>query len=82
VATTGNLLRFTEACYTGFVDKDSTARAAFRTYASLTVAFVAGALSGAFATYAWGIHAIWIPGAFLAFTLGQFIIDEREGKVP
>ena len=37
-----------------------------------------GALIGAFASRAWGVHAIWLPAGFLAFTLCLFIIDERH----
>jgi uncharacterized membrane protein YoaK (UPF0700 family) len=42
------------------------------------VAFAAGALIGAFASRAWGVHATWLPAGFLAFTLCLFIIDEHR----
>ncbi|KAA0108415.1 YoaK family protein [Mycolicibacterium sp. P1-5] len=82
VATTGNLMRLVEAGYTGFVDHDATSRRAFGTYAALTSVFTGGALIGAFATRAWGVHAIWIPAAVLFVTLILFVVDERNGVEP
>jgi uncharacterized membrane protein YoaK (UPF0700 family) len=78
VATTGNLMRFVEAGYDGFVAKKTASRRAFRVYISLTLAFACGALIGAVASLAWGVHAIWLPAGFLAVTLVLFIIDERH----
>ena len=78
VATTGNLMRCVEAGYDGFVAKLPASRQAFGVYAALIVAFALGALIGAFASRAWGVHAIWLPAGFLAFTLCLFIIDERH----
>jgi len=82
VATTGNLMRFIEAGYTGFVDKESRSRKAFRIYGVLIVVFAAGAVTGAFATLEWSVRAILLPAGFLAFTLALFIIDEWKGKEP
>ncbi len=81
VATTGNLMRLVESGYTGFVDRDVTARRAFTTYAALTASFTGGAVAGAYATRAWTVHAIWIPAAVLFVTLILFVIDERRGGV-
>ena len=78
VATTGNLMRLVEAGYDGFVAKQTASRQAFGVYSSLIVAFAAGALVGAVASRAWGVHAIWLPAGFLAFTLCLFIFDERH----
>jgi uncharacterized membrane protein YoaK (UPF0700 family) len=78
VATTGNLMRFVEAGYEGFVEKRPDSRRAFGVYGTLIVAFAAGALIGAFASRAWGVHAIWLPAGSLAFTLCLFIIDEHR----
>ena len=82
VATTGNLMRLVESGYTGFVDRDVTARQAFGIYASLTLVFTGGAVIGAFATRAWSVHAIWIPAALLFVTLILFVVDERKGAEP
>ena len=82
VATTGNLMRFVEAGYGGFVERQADSRRAFAVYGSLILAFASGAVIGAVATRAWGVHAIWLPAGFLAFTLGLFIIDERKGEEP
>ncbi len=78
VATTGNLMRFVEAGYDGFVEKQAESRRACGVYGALIVAFACGALIGAFASRAWGVHAIWLPAGFLAVTLCLFIIDERH----
>lgn len=77
VATTGNLMRLVEAGYRGFVDKHSVSRRAFGVYAALTAAFAGGAIIGAFATRAWGLHAIWVSACCLAVTLVLFLIEER-----
>jgi uncharacterized membrane protein YoaK (UPF0700 family) len=82
VATTGNLMRFVEAGYSVFVDKDNDARLAFRVYGTLIGTFSTGAVVGAFTSEGWGFRAVWVPAAFLAVTLVLFIIDEREGKEP
>jgi len=78
VATTGNLMRFVEAGYDGFVEKHAESRRAFGVYGSLILAFAVGELVGAIASRAWGVHAIWLPAGFLAITLCLFIIDERH----
>jgi uncharacterized membrane protein YoaK (UPF0700 family) len=77
VATTGNLMRFCEAGYGGFVEKHAESRRAFWVYGALIVAFASGAFIGAFASQAWGVRAIWLPAGFLAITLWLFIVDER-----
>jgi uncharacterized membrane protein YoaK (UPF0700 family) len=77
VATTGNLMRFVEAGYDGLVEKRQESRRAFGVYGGLILAFASGALVGAFASQAFGVHAIWLPAALLAVTLCLFIIDER-----
>jgi uncharacterized membrane protein YoaK (UPF0700 family) len=80
VATTGNLMRFVEAGYDGFVEKNAASRRAFGVYGALILAFASGALIGAIASRAWGVHAIWLPAGFVAVTLCLFIIDERHLK--
>jgi uncharacterized membrane protein YoaK (UPF0700 family) len=82
VATTGNLMRLVEYGYAGFVDKRDGSTKAFWIYGALTLTFAAGAVIGAFATRSLHVHAIWLPAAFLFFTLGLFIIDERRGIEP
>jgi uncharacterized membrane protein YoaK (UPF0700 family) len=78
VATTGNLMRFIEAGYTGFVERHADSRRAFGVYGTLIVAFTVGAFIGAIASDKWGVHAIWLPAGFLAITLCLFIIDESH----
>jgi uncharacterized membrane protein YoaK (UPF0700 family) len=77
VATTGNLMRFVEAGYDGFVERRTAARRACGVYGTVLLAFAIGALVGAFASRAWGAHAIWLAAAILATTLVLFIVDER-----
>jgi uncharacterized membrane protein YoaK (UPF0700 family) len=78
VATTGNLMRFVEAGYDGIVENHAESRRSFGVYGTLILAFASGALIGASASRAWGVHAIWLPAGFLAVTLCLFIIDERH----
>jgi uncharacterized membrane protein YoaK (UPF0700 family) len=77
VATTGNLMRFVESGYDGFVEKHAASRRASGVYGALILAFAGGALIGSFASRAWGAHAIWLAAAILAVTLVLFIVDER-----
>ena len=78
VATTGNMMRFMESAYDGFVEKRSASRRAVLVYGTLILAFGCGALIGAIASGAWGVHAIWLPAGFLAVTLCLFIVERRE----
>jgi uncharacterized membrane protein YoaK (UPF0700 family) len=77
VATTGNLMRFVETGYDGFVEKRAPARRACGIYGTLILGFTGGALIGAFASREWGAHAIWLAAGILAITLVLFIVDER-----
>jgi uncharacterized membrane protein YoaK (UPF0700 family) len=77
VATTGNLMRFVESGYDGFVEKQAASRRACRVYGTLIIGFAGGALIGAIASRAWGAHAIWLAASMLAVTLVLFIVDER-----
>jgi uncharacterized membrane protein YoaK (UPF0700 family) len=82
LATTGNLMRFIEAGYTGLIERQGNSRREFVIYGTLTVTFVVGAVIGAFATQLWRVHAMWLPAGFLALTLVLFVIDEAKGKRP
>ena len=77
VATTGNLMRFVESGYDGLIERKAEGRSAARVYGTLIAGFVAGALVGAFASRAWGAHAIWMAAGILAVTLVLFVVDER-----
>lgn len=76
VATTGALASVMESAYNTVVEKTPAARHAFAVYASLIIAFAVGALIGAYATEAWGVHAIWLAAGFLTVTLCLFIIED------
>src|SRR3954467_4068062 len=73
VATTGNLMRFVEPGYDGFVEKKRPSRRASWVSGPLIFAFAGGALIGAFTSRAWGVHAIWLAAGMLAVTLVLFI---------
>lgn len=77
VATTGNLMRFVESAFDGFVDRSAPSRRACGIYGTLIAGFTGGALIGAFASRAWGAHAVWLAAGLLAVTLVLFIVDER-----
>jgi uncharacterized membrane protein YoaK (UPF0700 family) len=70
-------MRFMESAYDSVVEKHTEARRAVVVYGTLILAFAAGALTGAFATTAWGVRAIWLPAGFLAVTLCLFVVEER-----
>ena len=63
--------------YDGLVGQQSASRRACGIYGTLILGFAGGALVGAFASRAWGAHAIWLAAGFLAITLVLFIVDER-----
>lgn len=77
IATTGNLMRFTEAGYNWVVEGQREQGHTVRIYAVIIAGFAAGAVIGAVISGAWHVHASWVPAGLLALTLGLFIIDER-----
>ncbi len=77
VATTGNLMRFVESGYDGFVEKRSESVRACGIYGTLILAFAVGAVIGAVASRAFGAHAIWLAAGIIAVTLILFVVDER-----
>lgn len=78
VATTGNMMRFAEAGYDGFIERDPQSRRAFTIYGSLIGSFAMGAVIGAIASRAWHVHAIWLASAMLAVTLLLIGIKKDE----
>ncbi|NMN94716.1 YoaK family protein [Antrihabitans stalactiti] len=82
IATTGNLLRFTEALYAGVVDHKPESRKVAGVYARIISAFAVGAVIGAVSTQALSHYAAFIPAGILAATLVLFYVDEREGRGP
>lgn len=78
VATTGNMMRFVESGYDGFVEKHDQGRRAVRIYGTLILAFSGGAVIGAVASFAWSVRAVWVAAVVLAVTLVLFIIDETR----
>jgi uncharacterized membrane protein YoaK (UPF0700 family) len=80
IATTGNLMRFTESGYAVFVEKKRESRRAMGIYAAIITAFAGGAAIGAIATEQLGVTAAWIPAALLAATLALFYVDDRQAR--
>lgn len=78
VATTGNLMRFVEAGYDGFVEKSAHSRRAFSIYGALITTFTSGAVIGALASRAWFAHAIWLPAGCLALTCLLIVLGGRR----
>ena len=77
IATTGNLMRFTEAGYAGLVDGDREARRSVGVYAALVASFAAGAVLGSVCTRAVGGPAAWIPAGLLGVAVVLFYLGER-----
>ena len=77
IATTGNLMRFTEAGYRALFEHKKAEWRAVRVYAAIILAFAAGAVVGAILTRAWHTHAAWVPAGMLVVTLALFVFDER-----
>jgi uncharacterized membrane protein YoaK (UPF0700 family) len=80
VATTGNMMRFVEAGYAGFMDGHAPSRRAFGIYGAVILTFATGAVLGAVASREWEVRAIWCAAALLAVTLVLFVIDERRER--
>lgn len=78
VATTGNLMRFVEAGYDGFVEKSAHSRRAFYIYGAIIVSFASGAVIGAVVSRAWFAHAIWLPGGCLALICILIVLGGRR----
>jgi uncharacterized membrane protein YoaK (UPF0700 family) len=74
---TGNLRTAVQSLYGALADRDPDAAAQVRAFAAVIVAFVAGALAGAYLTFLFDVHAVWIAALLLASSIGLFIVDER-----
>ncbi len=82
IATTGNLMRFTEALYACLIDRSNESRRSAGIYGAIVSCFALGAVVGAVGTKAFEGQAAWIPAAVLGATLVLFYIDERKGTEP
>lgn len=76
IATTGNLMRFTESGYRALFERKSVEWRAVRVYAAIILAFAAGAVIGAILTRVWHTHTAWVPAGMLAVALAMFFLDE------
>ena len=80
IATTGNLMRRIEFGYSGFVENEAGSRRGFWGYTSVISTFAGGAVIGNIVTYAWNIHAVWVPAAIVAATLILLVVDDRRQR--
>ncbi|MBH0120461.1 YoaK family protein [Rhodococcus sp. NPDC003382] len=78
IATTGNLMRLTEAWFRGFVDHDEVARRHTAVYGAICASFAGGAVFGALVSQWIGGQAAWVPALILTVTLVLFHLDEQD----
>jgi L-alanine-DL-glutamate epimerase-like enolase superfamily enzyme len=78
---TGNLRTAAQAAYQAVADRDPEARRKARSFATVIVSFMAGAIAGGLLTLAIGRHAIWISAGVLLAALGLFVLDEHREQV-
>jgi uncharacterized membrane protein YoaK (UPF0700 family) len=78
---TGNLRTAAQAAYQAVADRDPEARRKSRSFATVIVSFMAGAIAGGLLTLELGRHAIWISAGVLLGALGLFVVDEHRGVV-
>lgn len=76
---TGNLRTAAQAAYQAVADRDPEARRKSRSFATVIVSFMAGAIAGGLLTLELGRHAIWISAGVLLGALGLFVVDEHRG---
>jgi uncharacterized membrane protein YoaK (UPF0700 family) len=77
---TGNLRTAVQAIYTALADRDPDASEQARAFGTTILSFLAGALSGAYLTFIFGVHAVWIAAVMLVFGIMLFLLDERGGE--
>ena len=83
VIATGNLSTATRAAYRALVLGEPGAAEQARSFATICVAFLAGAILGAFATRHLGNSASWLAAALVVAALALFVVDEawvRRGR--
>ncbi len=83
VIATGNLSTATRAAYRALVLGEPGAAEQARSFATICLTFLAGAILGAFATRQLGNSAAWLAAALVAAALSLFVIDEawaRRGR--
>ncbi|WP_329249897.1 DUF1275 domain-containing protein [Actinoallomurus sp. NBC_01490] len=78
---TGNLRTAAQAAYQAVADRDPEARRKSRSFATVIVSFMAGAIAGGLLTLELGRHAIWISAGVLLGALGLFVVDEHRGVI-
>ncbi|MFZ2529219.1 MAG: YoaK family protein [Rhodococcus sp. (in: high G+C Gram-positive bacteria)] len=78
IATTGNLMRLTEAGFRVVVEHDHTARPHAVVYASICAVFAVGAVFGAVVSQWIGVRSAWVPAAILVVALLLFYLDDKD----
>jgi uncharacterized membrane protein YoaK (UPF0700 family) len=74
---TGNLRTAIQSLYAAYADRDPDAAAQARAFLTVLVSFLVGAVSGAYLTFWFDVHAVWIAAVFLAGGITLFIYDQR-----
>lgn len=78
--TTGNLRTAFQAVYLALVDGSEEAKAQARSFLSVILAFLVGAIAGGYATFEVGARAVWLACAILLVGLAVFVVDDRHGR--
>jgi uncharacterized membrane protein YoaK (UPF0700 family) len=80
VIATGNLSTATRAAYRTLVLREPGAAEQARSFGTICLSFLAGAVVGAFATRALGNRAAWLAAAVVAAALTLFVVDEAWAR--
>jgi uncharacterized membrane protein YoaK (UPF0700 family) len=83
VIATGNLSTATRAAYRALVLKEPGAAEQARSFGTICLSFLVGAILGAFATRQLGNSAAWLAAGLVVAALALFVIDEawvRRGR--
>jgi uncharacterized membrane protein YoaK (UPF0700 family) len=83
VIATGNLSTATRAAYRALVLKEPGAAEQARSFGTICLSFLVGAIVGAFATRQLGNSAAWLAAGLVVAALALFVIDEawvRRGR--
>jgi uncharacterized membrane protein YoaK (UPF0700 family) len=75
---TGNLRTAVQSLYLALADRDPDAAAQSRAFFMAILSFFAGAFAGAYATFLFDVHAVWLAALILAFAITLFLYDERK----
>ena len=75
--TTGNLRTAAQAAYGAFISHNPEEMIKFKSFASIILAFIIGALLGTFFSTFFGITAIWVVSGILLFTTLLYVKSHK-----